>query len=396
MQQMNSPSRPFDNALQALRDACPLLKTHIYLANCSQGPLADPVRAALESFIEDWAAMGMHWDAWMEEVELARAAFAALIGAQPEEIAVGSSVSQLVSSLASALANAPSAPARRIVSSEAEFPGVAHAWLALRASGYTVDILQSKNAGTITEDDLIGSLDSNTTLVSCPHVCYANGMMLDLERVAQAAHAHGSLVFVDAYQSIGTIPIDVKAANIDFLAAGTLKYLLGTAGIAFLYVKPAVLETLRPTVTGWFGRVEPFAFDPFHLDYASSAARFDLGTPNIVNAYITRAGMQLIRETGVERIRQQIERLSDLAYQLAPQLELSILGPQDTQHKGATTAIQTASAEQAHQLETALRQRGIIVSARNRALRLAPHGFTREDELEQAMRAVAMLLHAEQ
>jgi selenocysteine lyase/cysteine desulfurase len=392
MQQTNSPSRPFDKALQALRDACPLLKTSIYLANCSQGPLADPVRAALDSFIEDWAAMGMHWDAWMEEVERARAAFAALIGAQPGEIAVGSSVSQLVSSLASALVNTPSAPARRIVSSEAEFPGVAHAWLALRAAGYTVDVLDGKNAGIITEDDLVESLDSGTTLVSCPHVCYANGMMLDLESVSRAAHAHGSLVFVDAYQSIGTIPIDVKASDIDFLAAGTLKYLLGTAGIAFLYVKSAVLEMLHPTVTGWFGRVDPFAFDPFHLDYASSAARFDLGTPNIVNACAARAGMQLIKETGVARIRQQIERLSTVAYQLAPQLELSILGPQDPRHKGATTAVQTASAEQAHQLEAALRQRGIIVSARNRALRLAPHGFTREEELEQAIHAVAALL----
>lgn len=197
---------------------------------------------------------------------------------------------------------------------------------------------------------------------------------------------------MDAYQSIGTIPIDVGANNIDFLAAGTLKYLLGTAGIAFLYVKPAVLETLRPTVTGWFGRVDPFAFDPFHLDYAGSAARFDLGTPNIVNAYAARAGMQLIRETGVERIRRQIERLSMLAYRLAPQLGLQILGPQDPRHKGATTAVQSASAEQAHQLEAALRQHGIIVSARNRALRLAPHGFTREEELEQAMNVVAALL----
>lgn len=393
MQQINSSSRSLDGSLQTLRDACPLLKTHIYLANCSQGPLADPVRTALASFIEDWAALGMHWDAWIEEAEHARAAFAALIGAQPDEIATGSSVSQLVSSLASALVNAPSTPGRRIITSAAEFPGVAHAWLALRAAGYAVDVLPGRNAGIITEDDLVDSIESGTTLVSCPHVCYANGMMLDLERVTQAAHAQGSLVFVDAYQSIGTIPIDVKASDIDFLAAGTLKYLLGTAGIAFLYIKPAILETLRPTVTGWFGRVDPFAFDPFHLDYAGSAARFDLGTPNIVNAYAAYAGMQLIRETGVEGIRRQIERLSNLAYRLAPQLGLPILGPQDPQHKGATTALQTASAEEAHQLEVALRQRGIIVSARHRALRLAPHGFTREEELEQAMDAVAALLH---
>lgn len=338
---MDSPSRSLNESLRALRDACPLLKTSIYLANCSQGPLADPVRAALEGFIEDWAAMGMHWDAWVEEVERARSAFAALIGAQPEEIAVGSSVSQLVSSLASALARIPSTSGRRIVSSAAEFPGVAHAWLALREAGYSVDVLPGKDAGIITEDDLVESLDTRTTLLSCPHVCYANGMMLDVERVTQAAHAQGSLVFVDAYQSIGTIPIDVRASNIDFLTAGTLKYLLGTAGIAFLYISPTILEVLHLTVTGWFGRVNPFAFDPMRLDYADSAARFDLGTPNIVNAYAARAGMQLIAETGVASIRRQIERLSDLAYHLAPQLGLQIVGPQDTQHKGATTAIQT-------------------------------------------------------
>src|ERR1051326_529173 len=188
MQQMDSPSQSLNESLEALREACPLLKTSIYLANCSQGPLSDPVRAALESFMEDWATMGMHWDAWMEEIERARAAFAALIGAQPEEIAVGSSVSQLVSSVASALANAPHTSARRIVSSAAEFPGVAHAWLALRASDSTVDVLPGRNAAIITEDDLIGSLDTPTTLLSCPHVCYTNGMMLDQERVAQAAH----------------------------------------------------------------------------------------------------------------------------------------------------------------------------------------------------------------
>src|SRR5690242_4745618 len=143
---MDSPSRSLNESLRALRDACPLLKTSIYLANCSQGPLANPVRAALEGFIEDWAAMGMHWDAWVEEVERARSAFAALIGAQPEEVAVGTSVSQLVSSLASALANAASIPGRRIITSAAEFPGVAHAWLALQAAGYTVDVLRGRTA----------------------------------------------------------------------------------------------------------------------------------------------------------------------------------------------------------------------------------------------------------
>lgn len=334
----------------------------------------------------------MHWDAWIAEVEQARAVFAALIGAQPTEIAVGASVSQLVSSVASALLAAPSMTRRRIVSSVAEFPGVAHAWLATRVHGWQVDLVQDSEEGIVNANHFLAAIDETTALISLPHVCYANGMMLQLEPIVAAAHAQDTLVFVDAYQSVGTVAIDVKASGVDFLAAGTLKYLLGTAGIAFLYVNPSILELLEPTVTGWFGRIDPFAFDPAHLDYAPNAARFDLGTPHIINAYVARAGMELVMAAGVEHIRMQLERLSALAYRLASQLDLRILGPQRVQDKGATTAIDAGSRENAHRLEEELRHRSVVVSARGKAIRLAPHGFTREDELEQAMYLVAALL----
>ncbi len=251
---------------------------------------------------------------------------------------------------------------------------------------------RQSDEGIVDTQHFVRAIDQTTALVSAPHVCYANGMMLDLEAIAAAAHAQGSLLFVDAYQSLGTVPINVKASGVDFLAAGTLKYLLGTAGIAFLYISPALLEQLEPTVTGWFGRVNPFAFNPAQLDYAAGAARFDLGTPPIINAYAARAGMELVRAAGVERIRQQIERLSTLAYRLAPQLGLRIIGPQNSECKGATTAIDAGSTENAHRLEESLRQHSIVVSARGQAIRLAPHGFTREDELEQAMDKLAELL----
>jgi selenocysteine lyase/cysteine desulfurase len=382
----------FPDELQAFRDSCPILKSNIYLANCSQGPQSLPVRAAIETFLAEWAELGMHWDAWVAEVDRARAAFAALIGAEPGEIAVGDSVSQLVSSVASALANSPAFPRKRIISSVAEFPGVAHAWLAMQARGYHVDLLQADDQGIVDTQQFVRAVDDTTVVVSAPHVCYANGMMLDLSVIAAAAHAHGGLLFVDAYQSIGTVSIDVKASGVDFLAAGTLKYLMGTAGVAFLYINPALLERLEPTVTGWFGRVNPFAFNPAQLDYASAGARFDLGTPPIINAYAARAGMELVQAAGVERIRWQIERLSDLAYRLASQLGLRVLGPQQSERKGATTSIDAGSPENAHRLEEMLRQRHSIVSARGRAIRLAPHGFTREEELEQTMHDLSEML----
>ena len=403
--------------LERLRASCPMVEASIYLANCSQAPQAIPVRSAIDDFLTDWSTKGMNWEGWITIVEQARASFAALINAEPEDIAVGTSVSQLVSSLTSALVR-PDAPRRRLITSVVEFPGVAQAWQAAvhHAPGWELGILTATGEITIsanspvpgplgaTDPDVMISterflqaIDEQTALISVPQVLYANGALQDVQRVAETAHAQGALVFVDAYQAVGSVPLDVKASGVDFLAAGTLKYLLGTAGIAFLYVRPSLRELLIPSVTGWFGRVAPFAYDPTHLDYAPTAARFDLGTPPLINAYAARAGIDLVRETGMEAISAQVARLSALFWRMAPALGLRILGPQPGTAKGATNAVDAGSPQRARALEDELRQRkGVIVSARGKALRLAPHGFIRETELEQALHAVAeMLEHAQ-
>lgn len=380
------------NSLNVFRDQFPLLRTHTYLANCSQAPLALPVRAALEAFLATWTERGMDWQNWVGEVERARAAFAALIGASPDQIAIGSSVSQLVSSLASALVNVPQLRSRRIISSEAEFPGVAHAWLATRASGWQADLLKAGEQGVVSAGQFLAALQKPAAVISLPHVCYANGALLPLDDLVAAAHERGIYVFVDAYQSLGTVPLNVQVSRVDFLAAGALKYLCGTAGIAFLYASPRVLADLYPTITGWFGRQNPFAFDPHLLDYAPGAARFDLGTPPVINAYAARAGIDLVLAAGVERIRAHILRLSTLAGECARQLGLTIAGPETAEDRGATTAVDVGSPERAHWLEEALRQRSFVVSARGRMIRVAPHGFTREEEIRQALTALAQML----
>lgn len=403
-------------ALQRFRAACPLVERSIYLANCSQAPQATPVRAAIQTFLDGWAALGMHWGGWIEEVERARAAFAALIGAQPEDIAIGASVSQLVSSLASALMQ-PGAARRRVLSSVIDFPGVVQAWhAAARATPHwTLDLLTGHEAETIEADRLeaaragqpmrhthpgvvvsaqqaMAALDETTALVSLPLVSYINGALLDAPAVVAAAHAQGALVLLDAYQGIGSVPIDVQASQVDFLAAGTLKYLMGTAGIAFLYVRPQLREQLEPAATGWFGRANPFDFNPAGLDYAPAASRFDLGTPALINAFAARAGMALIRETGVAEINAQVDRLSALAHRVAPALGLTILGPQPGTPKGGITSIDAGSVQRAAWLEGELRRQGVIASARGEAMRLAPHGFTLESELEEALERLAALL----
>lgn len=349
------------------------------------------MHAAIETFLNEWRYRGMDWAGWMQEVERARVAFATLVGASPSEIAIGTSVSQIVSSLVSALVSTPTIERRQIISSEVEFPGVAHSLLASQKYGWTVDLIKRDNAGLVRTHELVGAINDKTALVSAPHVSYAHGAVIDMTELAAAAHAQGALVLIDAYQSIGTLPIDVKASKVDFLVAGTLKYLLGTAGIAFLYVNPALIEHLEPTVTGWFGRQNPMTFDAAHLDYADSAARFDLGTPALINAYAARAGIDLILATGVQHIQRQIERLSALAYRLSDALQLRIAGPQSGEQKGATIALHAGSSEHAHWLEEALHQHSITTSARGSLVRLAPHGFTYEEELERALQTITQL-----
>jgi selenocysteine lyase/cysteine desulfurase len=403
-------------ALQAFRASCPLVTKTIYLANCSQAPQSTAVQQGIEQFMESWATLGMHWNGWMAEVERARESFAALIGAKAEDIAIGTSVSQLVSSLASALIQ-PHAKRARILSSVVEFPGVGQAWHAATraAPGWTLDLLTGNDAEVVEVNQLaaqraalplphthpsvvvsteqfVAGIDETTALVSAPVVSYTNGALLDAQALSDAAHRQGALVLLDAYQAAGSIPIDVQVSQVDFVTAGALKYMMGTAGIAFLYVRPGVRQQLEPALTGWFGRGNPFDFNAAGLDYPPEASRFDLGTPPLINAFAARAGIDLVRQTGVAVIQAQIDRLSALAYRAAPERGLKVLGPQPGTPKGAITALDAGSPERAHWLEEALRQEGVIASARGEAVRLAPHGFTLESELEQALDVVARLL----
>ena len=356
--------------------------------NCSQAPQTDATRAAADAFLESWARDGMDWDAWVTEVERARESFARLINAEVDEVAVTSSVSQAVSALASALAF--EAPRSRVLASAAEFPTVGHVWLAQRPRGAEVGWVPLSPNGTIDIAEYDLRIDDRTRVVSACHAYFANGFKQDIAAIARLAHARGSLIFVDAYQTLGTEPIDVKALGIDALAGGTLKYLMATAGIAFLYVRRDLAEQLRPTVTGWFGRVQPFAFDATALDWARGARRFDDGTPPIINAYIARAGLEMIHEVGPAAISAWTRVLSDHLVSGGADRRLVAYGATDSAHKSPTTAFIVADSAL---VERRLRARGVIASARGAVIRLAPHFYSTLDDVEQALDALVAVLH---
>ena len=371
--------------IDAWRSRIPLLARCIPMNNCSQAPQSSVTRAAADRYLDSWNTSGMDWDAWMHEVALAKQAFASLVNASPDEIALFSSVSEAASAVASALDF--SGRSRNVLVSEMEFPTVAHVWLAQKQRGARVTWVPVKD-GAIDAAAYDSLLDDETSLVSACHGYYLNGFTQDLARIASSAHAHGALVFADAYQTLGTMRVDVKALGVDFLASGNLKFLMGAPGIAFLYVRRELVETLHPTVTGWFGRANPFAFNAKELDWSPTASRFDSGTPPLINAYIARAGMELILEISAGNIRAWHEVLAERLIAGGRARGLTLHGTRDVSRKTANTAFVVADS---HAIEAKMRARGVLPSARGPVIRLAPHFYSTLDDVDTALDLLADL-----
>ena len=385
---VTSPRPAYD--IDRWRARIPLLAHAIPINNCSQAPQTDVTRVAAEAYLESWGRDGMDWDAWVAEVERARQSFARLINAGVDEVAVTSSVSEAASAFATSLSF--DGDRRQVVASGAEFPTVGHVWLAQHARGARVDWVPLSNDGTIDVATYSRVIDERTHVVSATHAYFVNGFKQNVAEIARVSHEHGALLFVDAYQTLGTEPIDVKAVDVDALAGGTLKYLMGVAGIAFLYVRRELAERLRPVVTGWFGRVNPFAFDPTGLDWGAGARRFDGGTPPIINAYIARAGLEIIHDVGPAHIAAWIRVLSERLVEGGRERGLTLAGTPNVDCKAPTTAFWVGT--DSGVVERNLRERGVIASARGSVVRLAPHFYSTLADVDAALDALADVLRS--
>lgn len=369
------------------RTLFPSLEKSIQLSSCSQSALATPVANAAQHYLNSWHEKGMDWVGWMASVHAAKAEFAKLINADAKDVAVLASVSDIASSIGSALVFTPER--HRIVLADIDFPSMGHVWLAHERKGAQVAFVRAEADGCIEPEAYAQAIDDRTSLVSVSHVAYTNGYRQDIRAIAEIAHAHGALVFVDAYQSAGSVHIDVQRDDIDILATGSQKYLLGTPGIAFAYIRPDVARALQPSNTGWFGRVNPFAFDIRQLDYAEGAARFDTGTPAMMTACLAHAALSLLNRHAPQDIESYLGELSRVIIQEADRLGLTVTSPRDIKRKGANTAIRVGDASR---IERAMAERGYVVSARNDVIRIAPHFYNTEEDVVGALRVLATLV----
>lgn len=372
------------------RQEFPILKDVIHVANCSQSAQSKRVRAAINNYLDNWLTVGMDWDSWMEEIYKAKVEFAKLINADPSEIAISTSVSETISSIASALDY--TGKRKKVVTTDVEFPTVNYVWLAHQKYGAKVDIIAANENHQIDISEYERYIDETTLLTSITQVYYLNGFKQDVGKIAEIAHRKGSLVLVDAYQGLGTEPIDVKKMNIDILTSGNLKYLFGIPGIAFMYVSKELVSILKPAETGWFGQENPFAFQTRYLDWASDTRRFDTGTPPVLTAYAAKAGIEIINEVGVDKIKDRIDMLSAHAIKGCLDRGLKTISPLDISKKGGTTAIWVSDKMDSHKVELELRKKNIIGSARGDVIRVAPHFYTKLEEIDKVLDCIADIL----
>ena len=360
-----------DKQIQNIRSRFSIFRRKIYLNSCSQGPLSDAVQAGLENFISSWHEQGSPWELWVNRYEEARTAFAQLINASPDEVAIVTSASAGINSIASALSFQER---KKVVMGEFEFPTMGHIWLAQRARGAEVKFVGAEG-NCIPAVNYEKMVDRHTLLVPLTHVCFKNGFRAEVNAITQIAHRSGALVMLDDYQDCGTRSIDVKGMDLDFFVTGTLKYLLGPPGLAFMYVRKGLISSLVPTLTGWFAQTNPFAYDPQTIDLSPTARRFESGTPSVPNVYGAVPGFELLREIGMENVASHIKSLAQSLLHSAVDLGIRAKTPADS-----AGPLVVLPSKDSTLLVQKLEENGIVASNRYDGLRISFHVYnTMED-----------------
>lgn len=379
------------DSLLRFRAEFPILDTTIYLVSNSLGAMPRAVPEQLAEYAEQWSTRGVRaWaQGWWSLPVTVGDEIAPLIGAHAGEVAMVPNVSIAQAQVLSALAY-DTKGRDTIVMTELDFPSVRYVYdqLATRL-GARVVVVPSDDGVSVDEERLIAAIDERTRLVAISHVLFRSAFVLDAARICSHAHRMGALVSLDAYHSVGVLPMDVHAMGVDFLTGGVLKWLCGGPGGCFLWVRPNVSSEIAPALTGWQAHRHPFAFEP-EMDYADGAWRWLGGTPVVPALFAATAGPRLLREAGMEAVRAKSLRQTSRLIELADERGFAVTVPRSPERRGGTVAFDVPHAREVAQ---ALLARDVIVDYRPGAgIRVAPHFYTSDDELDAAVHAIDEIL----
>ncbi len=372
----------------AIRDEFPIFEHTTYANSCSQGALSNRVRAAAEEWLAGWDANGAEWEFWVERSEAARAAFSRLVHADPNEVAVTTSVSQGVSGLVSALDLA--GERNRIVIGEYEFPTVGQIAHAQELRGAEVVHVAPEPGGHIPLERWAEAIDGRTALVCCTAVSFRSGHRHDVTAIGELAHAQGALVLADSYQALGAVELDVRTLGVDVVTGGTVKYLLGSAGLGFMWLRGSLVPSLLPTQTGWFADEDIFAMSIADYSPHASARRFDSGTPPVPSLYPGVAGMGLIAEAGVPAIDAHVASLVERLFTGLDELGATAVTPRGAGEHGPLVCILSSDP---NALVEALAEERIVTSTRDSSLRVSLHLYNVDEDVDRILAALARNRH---
>jgi kynureninase len=382
-------SPPDEDPLLAYRDQFPILSRTNYLISNSLGAVPVSAYDRMHEYIEVWATRGVRaWEeGWWSLVTDLGDLVAPLIGAGPGEIVFQPNVTLAHAVIFSAFDGRTDRP--RIVTDAMHFPSLLYLIQERRATGAEVEIVPSDDGITIDTQRIIDAIDERTAFVNVSHVLFKSSYIHDVAAIAERARRVGALTIVDGYQAVGSIPVNVKALGIDVYIGGCLKWLCGGPGAAFLWVHPEIRTQLTPRLTGWMTHSQPFTFSTA-LERRIDAWRFLHGTPSIPALYAAKSGLEIIGRVGVGAIRAKSIHQTERLIQLAESRGYRCTSPAESHRRGGTVAI---NVEHGYEVSLALKAREILCDYRPGAgIRLSPHFYNRDDELDAAMNAIDEIL----
>lgn len=377
--------------LDPWRKRFPIVNRTNYLISNSLGAMPERAREDLAEYAETWAARGVRaWgEGWWEMAVTVGDLAGRVIGAPPGSVTMHQNVT-LASAIVASCFDFRRGPRRKVVMVDMEFPSLLYLWHRLRSQGVELEVIRSEDGVSLPMDRLLAAIDRRTALVPISHVLFRSSWILDAKAVAERARKVGARVCLDVFQSAGTVPVDVASLDVDFAVGGALKWLCGGPGAAYLYVRPDLRKDLLPRLTGWQAHEAPFAFEPGPIRAREDGWRFLTGTPNIPALYAARAGIGILGEIGSGPVREKSLRQTARLVALAEREGWKVTAPTDPERRGGTVAIDLPHGAA---VAAELNARDVVVDYRPRAgIRLSPHFYTRDRELDAAMAAAREIL----
>jgi len=372
------------------RSQFPILEKTIYMISNSLGAMPRGAAEGLAEYAKTWATRGVRaWEErwWEMPLEVGNR-IAAIIGAPDGTIAMQPNVT--TAEMVALSSFEPQGARRRIVCPEMDFPSMIHLYRAQEALGFELTLVAPESDLRVRAEKMVEAIDERTLVVAFSHVLFRSSYIMDVTPIVERAHEVGAAVILDAYQSAGIIPLDVTALDVDFATGGCLKWLCGGPGNAFLYTRPDLLRTVRPRFTGWLADRDPFAFDIGRLEPRTDAMRMMNGTPTIPAYYAALAGLDIIHQIGVDRIREKSKRMTARLLELADRLGFHSIASRDAERVAGTVAVDVPEAKQ---VARTLKARSFLVDYRpGVGIRISPHFYNTFEELDRIMGEIARIV----